>query len=88
MNATEIISQEEIEAIFEGTNFGPSPNYSNILANGCLKVLNGYASGHTLTCIMRDLGLTVEQYGNTYLTVIGKEFTYWSFARCLDENSD
>ncbi len=51
-----IISDKEIRDAFEGTNFG-EPDYRNLLNRSVLKKLVNYHCGHTITCIMQELGL-------------------------------
>ena len=54
------ITDDEIAAAFDGTNFGGA-NHRRLLEQGVLKRLTGYHCGHTLTMIMRRLGLTTEK---------------------------
>ena len=54
------ITDDEIAAAFEGTNFGGA-DHRKLLEQGVLKRLTGYHCGHTLTIIMRRLGLTTEK---------------------------
>lgn len=51
-----IISDNEIEEVFAGTNFG-CKNYREILNSSLLKKLCRYHCGHTITTIMQKLGL-------------------------------
>ncbi len=69
------ISDAEIDAVFENTNFG-GVNRRKLLEQGVLKRLTGYHSGHTLTMIMRKLGLTTEKDN---VTKKGKEFCMGAF---------
>ncbi len=73
------ISDEEIEVAFKYTNFGYDGSvkaHREVLAHGCLKRLVPYHNGWTLTCIMRQLGLTTEK---DTLTAKGKKFIYAHF---------
>jgi hypothetical protein len=73
-----IITDAEIEAAFEGTNFGTAiPR--RLLEQGVLKALTGYHSGHTLTTIMRKLGLLTHR--SDRVTAKGKRFVFWAFHR-------
>lgn len=52
----EIITDKEIENAFKGTNFGHT-RYRELLEASVFKKLVGYHCGHTVTCIMQELGL-------------------------------
>lgn len=51
-----VVSDEEIEKAFKGTNFGHT-NYRELLNRSVLKKLLDYHCGWTITCIMKELGL-------------------------------
>jgi hypothetical protein len=51
-----IITDEELSKAFAGTNFGHT-NYHELLNASVFKKLVGYHCGHTITCIMQELGL-------------------------------
>lgn len=55
------VSDSEIEAVFEGTNFGAVRSYRKLLEQGVLKNAASYRSGHTLFCIMVELGLMTKK---------------------------
>lgn len=69
------ITEAEIEEAFDGTNFGGA-NHRKLLEQGVLKRLTGYHCGHTLTMIMRRLGLTTEK---DTVTKKGKRFCIGAF---------
>lgn len=69
------ITDAEIDAAFEGTNFGGA-NRRKLLEQGVLKRLTGYHCGHTLTMILRGLGLTTV---NDTVTKKGKRFAIGAF---------
>ena len=50
------VTDEEITAAFKGTNFGHT-EYRKLLNASVLKKLVGYHCGHTITTIMKELGL-------------------------------
>ena len=52
----ETVSDDELEAAFEGTNFG-TRDHRQLLEISVLKKAVGYHCGHTITTIMRDLRL-------------------------------
>ena len=70
-----IVSDEEIEKAFAGTDFGDRKPRA-LLGMAVLKTLTGYHSGHTITAIMRELGL-IDHRGKT--TKKGKDFCLWEF---------
>ena len=55
-DSSSIVSDEDIVRAFEGTNFG-TDNHRELLHVGVLKKACQYHCGHTITTIMRDLGL-------------------------------
>ena len=69
------ITDDEIAAAFNGTNFGGA-DHRKLLEQGVLKQLTGYHCGHTLTMIMRRLGLTTEKDN---VTKKGKVFAMGAF---------
>lgn len=86
---TQYISDEEIGTVFQNTNFvdgtgtkhfgGGTPEFRRkLLAQGVLKHLVPFRSGHTLTCIMKELGL-IAMHGkreDVYVTALGRKFLY------------
>lgn len=65
------VSDEEIEAVFKNTNFGPG-NHRERLTKSVLKVAVGCYCGNTITCIMRSLGL-IGQHRQGRLPVLTKK---------------
>lgn len=85
MGITDIISDEEIESGFVGTDFGSS-NKRTLIARGVLKCASGFYSGSTLTAILKRFELVVEtrrltgQYQNELkLTRKGQEYLWAAF---------
>jgi len=72
----EIISDEEIEEAFKGSNFGGC-DPRKLLEQGVLKRLTGYGTGWTLAQIMCGLGLTTKKRGA--VTKKGKRFAMGAF---------
>lgn len=75
-----IITDEEIEKAFKGTNFGSVDTVEKqrlYLAQDCLKFQAGYRSGSAITLIMIRLDLIGVQIG--HLTKKGKMFLYEEF---------
>ena len=76
-----IVSDEEIKVAFKGANFGPIRSHRKLLEQGVLKVNAGYRTGHTLQCIMQELGLM----GKSRTLKKGNRFVFWALRD--DENS-
>lgn len=55
-DSSSVVSDEDIARAFEGTNFG-TDKHRDLLHVGVLKKACQYHCGHTITTIMRDLGL-------------------------------
>ena len=52
----ELITNEELDNVFENTNFGDSKP-SNIVKWSLLKIASGYAAGYTAKVILQSLSL-------------------------------
>ena len=65
------VSDEEIEAVFKNTNFGPG-SHRERLTKSVLETAVGYHCNNTITCIMRSLGL-IGQYRQGRLPVLTKK---------------
>lgn len=56
----------EIEKAFKGTRFGPDESIKYrraMLAKSIFKLICGYRTGHTVACILTELGVTTNNYG-------------------------
>ncbi len=73
----DLVSNQEIENAFKGTNFGSELSRRQIIANGVLKYASGYHSGSTLQAILKELGLLTIKLS---LTKKGKAYLWSSFA--------
>jgi len=79
MTVEEIISDEEMNNAFHNTNFGSrTPRF--MLKDGINKVVQGYATGYTIECVMLELGLinkstprkiSITDLGRKYLIAVG-----------------
>lgn len=62
-----LIDDEQINAAFAGTNFGPNMKTATqrkkAVALACLKRVCDYSTGHTMACIMQEIGLTKTLHG-------------------------
>lgn len=77
MKVEEIISDETLQRVFEGTDFGQSTP-RNVLKYACLKMASGYASGYTVNRIMINLGLRYESTNK--LTQQGRKYLWAAFS--------
>ena len=75
MKSNGIIEDSEIENAFQGTRYG-TRDRRKLLEQGVLKNLAGYVTGHTLKCIMENLGLRTKK---GTITKHGKKFVYEAF---------
>lgn len=55
-DTSSIVSDAELELVFDGTNFGTT-EHRHLLHQAVLKKACGYHCGHTITMIMRELRL-------------------------------
>ena len=57
-----MITDEQINNAFKGTNFGPNvetvEQRKKFVAKAALKRICNYSPGSTITCIMQELGIT------------------------------
>jgi hypothetical protein len=71
-----VLTEEEILAAFQGTNFGHT-QYLELLRASVLKTMLQYRCGHTITVIMKELGLVTK---NEKVSVKGIKFMREYFA--------
>lgn len=55
-DSSKVVSEAELQIVFSGTNFGTT-EHRHLLHQAVLKKACGYHCGHTITTIMRELGL-------------------------------
>lgn len=72
----EIISNNEINKAWGNASFGKDISKRSVISNALLKFASGYATGHTIECICRELKLITKQCN---LTTLGKRYLYESF---------
>lgn len=77
---THIISDQEMEKAFEGTNFGENCNHWALLNASVFKKLVGDHCGHTIEQVMKELGL-ITQKGT--VTIKGKKLVAESYHNLL-----
>ena len=61
-----MIENTKIEEAFKGTSFGPNDSLKarrEMLAKSIFKLICGYRTGHTMACILTELGATTKNYG-------------------------
>jgi len=71
LSITMHLTDEYIEYAFRGTNFGRT-DYRNLLAHSVLKKACGTHCGHTITVIMKQIGLITKVA--EVPTKLGKQF--------------
>jgi hypothetical protein len=78
MNTVEdLISEKTIEAVFGRANFGVMSKRS-VIKYSLLKCASGYETGHTVKCILEELGLV--NVSKWKLTKSGKEYLFAAFS--------
>jgi len=71
----QLVTDKQLNKAFQGTNFGKrTPR--ELIRNGILKHTCGYYTGHTIECVLKEIGLLTEK-GKP--TKIGKEYLYLAF---------
>lgn len=74
----DLISDEQINIAFGYANFGKNITKREVVNNTLLKCASGYSSGHTASCIVRELGLVKKKCWE--LTVKGKEYLFVAYS--------
>jgi len=60
-----MITDKQIEEAFKGTKFWTHDSLENrkeMLAIAVFKLVCGYRTGHTMACVLTELGMTTENY--------------------------
>ena len=79
MKVEELITDKELNDVFGSSNFGDRSK-RDMLKFALLKTACKYASGHTITCIMQELGLVGRSHMKEMaLTKKGKEYLWEAF---------
>jgi len=79
--AEEIVTDSDLEEVFKNTNFG-NKDKRDTVNKALLKAASGYANGHTIECIIQELGLVGKSHMKSgSLTKKGKEYFYEVFSR-------
>lgn len=68
------VTFQQISAAFQGTNFGPAPDYRRLLGSGLLCIDCGFSTGSTIIRILRDLKLIEGPGDDPVVTQLGKRF--------------
>ena len=79
MNGTEeLITDRAIDLVWGNANFGPNTTKRELIADALQKVSDGYATGHTIQCILIELDLISKIHkgrNSKYtLTLLGGEY--------------
>lgn len=79
-SVSDLVSDEQMHAAFENTNFGCT-DFRGLISQGSIKALAGWHQGHTLTCILVELGLINwnRQTDKIKVTAKGKHYIWLSF---------
>lgn len=81
MKVEQLITDEELNDVFGSSNFGDRSK-RDMLKNSLLKTACGYASGHTIKCIMQELGLIGKSHMKEMtLTKKGKEYLWEAYGQ-------
>tara|TARA_R110000765_G_C18541128_1_gene560965 strand:+ start:241 stop:489 length:249 start_codon:yes stop_codon:yes gene_type:complete len=75
MKAQDLITDKEITVAFAYANFGKGKTQRELINEGLTQQKAGYHTGHTMQCILQELGLISEPLkltvmGNKYLKLI------------------
>jgi len=76
---TDIITDAQINIAWGNADFGKDRNSKDkheLIANGVLKCAAGFATGHTMQCILEDLGLVLPTWE---LSPCGKQYLYYAY---------
>ena len=76
---TDIITEKQINIAWGNANFGADRNAIDrykLIANGLLKCAVGYSTGHTMQCILEDLGLVLQTWE---LSPRGKRYLFAAY---------
>jgi hypothetical protein len=80
-----IVSDEDVETAFTGTNFGPSRDYRHIIADTLLKIAGDFSTGHTAFNCCQYLGLLGRSTRPMRLTKKGRRYLFWAYHDALNQ---
>lgn len=73
MKVEDLITDEAIRIVFQGTNFGIP--HREVIAGDLKKISLGFYIGHTAKCCLLELGLIVARKHKEYdVTELGKKY--------------
>ena len=81
----EMISDDELQRVFTGTNFGAGHTPRQIVAETVLKIGSGYHTGNTALVCCQELGLVGKNKIHPQLTKRGQEYMFWSHKGAPDK---
>ena len=70
MDATEIVSDADIERIHGNASFGTGRSKRQVVDEGVLSYAFGYTTGHTMLCILLEHGLVKKPKPGSYRTTL------------------
>ena len=76
---TDIITEKQINIAWGNADFGSDRNAIDkykLIANGVLKYASGFGTGHTMQCILEDLGLVLPTWE---LSPRGKRYLFAAY---------
>lgn len=77
-----LVSDEQLQEAFKGTNFGAARDNREIVADTVLKIAGGFGTGYTAICVCQELGLLGPQRKDrsVALTKNGRRYLFWAHA--------
>lgn len=75
----ELVTDEEVETAFGGTNFGAMRDHRQIIADTLLKIAGDYCTGHTALTCCQYLGLIGKSKRSARLTKKGRRYLFWAY---------
>jgi hypothetical protein len=76
-----LVTDERLETVFAGTNFGANAVPRDIVANTLLKVAGDFSTGHTALVCCQELGLIGANKREPKLTKKGRRYLYYAYSR-------
>jgi len=80
-----ILTDEQINQAWGNANFGANTVKRDIIAGALLQINAGYAEGHTIKVICRELGLLKGAAGNISTTKKGNFYLFHYFRPFLNK---
>lgn len=78
MKPEEIVTDKELDAVIKDEHYLPNKPKREYIKFALLKIASGYANGHTIGCVLHELGLVVQNH--LKLTKKGQEYLWACFS--------